>query len=84
MIPDDAIRAEIAHNFDYFQRTLAEHLARHAGQFALIRSQRVIEYFCDPFDAELRGARIFGDGLYSIQQVTAEPIELGMYANAIG
>jgi hypothetical protein len=80
--PESATRAEIAANYDFFQRQLGQLLADHAGQFALLRGRRIIGYFDDPFDADLAGTHAFPDKLYSIQQVTSEPAELGIYANA--
>jgi hypothetical protein len=79
---ESPVRAEIAANYDFFQRQLGQLLADHAGQFVLLRGRRIIDYFDDPFDADLAGTRAFPDRLYSIQQVTAEPAELGIYANA--
>ena len=73
---------EIARNFDFFQRTLGEHLRAHAGQFALLKSQRIHGYFESPSAADKAGWSRFTDRIYSIQQVTSEPVELGLYATA--
>ena len=78
----DPLADEIARNFDFFQRTLPTHLRAHAGEYALIKGQRVHGYFATPGDADREGWSQFKDGLYSIQQVTPEPVELGVYANA--
>lgn len=78
----ESLEQEIARNFDYFQRTLSEHLRAHAGRFALIKRQRVHGYFASPGEADREGWSRFGDGIYSIQQITPEPVELGLYANA--
>lgn len=74
---------EVSRNFDYFQRMLALYLPIHRQQFALLRDAAVIGFFDDVGDADDAGASRFADGLYSIQQVTAEPVELGVYANAV-
>ena len=79
---DEALNCEIAGNFDWFQRTLALHLRAHAGKFALIKSSRVHGYFDTVGEADRTGWSRFSDRLYSIQQVTPEPIELGLYSNA--
>ena len=78
----DELRREIAHNFDYFQRTLLDHLREHPGKFALLKSARVIGFFDSPGEADRAGWTRYSDGLYSIQQVTPQPVELGCYANA--
>lgn len=76
------IRAEISRNFDAFQRTLAAILPMQRDRFALLRHGAVIAFFDKPGAADAAGASQFADGLYSIQQVTDEPVELGLYANA--
>ncbi len=80
---DETLRHEISENFDFFQRTLKEHLRAHAGQFALIKSRRVHGYFDTASAADNEGWSRFSDKVYSIQQVTPEPVELGLYANTI-
>jgi hypothetical protein len=76
------LRAEIARNFDAFQRTLAAILPMQRNRFALIRHGAIIGFFDKPGIADAEGASRFADGIYSIQQVTDEPVELGLYANA--
>lgn len=78
----DALTDEISRNFDAFQRMLSFYLATHADRFALLKDGGVVEFFDTPSAADKAGASRFDDGLYSIQQVTAEPVELGVYANA--
>jgi len=78
------IREEFARNFDALQRRLSDYLIDHSGEFALMRNGTVVDFFATPGEADGEGWTRFDDGIYSIQQITAEPIELGMYANAIG
>lgn len=78
----DPLLAEIATNFDWFQRTLAEHLRAHAGEYVLLKHGRAHGYFPSAAEADHEGWTRFADHLYSIQQVTPEPVELGVYANA--
>lgn len=76
------LRAEIAQNFDAFQRTLAALLPLQRNRFALIRHGSIVDFFDRPGAADAAGTAKFADGIYSIQQVTEEPVELGLYANA--
>lgn len=76
------LRLEITRNFDAFQRSLAAWLPVQRNRFALLRNGAVVAFFDSPGAADEAGARQFADGLYSIQQVTDEPLELGLYANA--
>lgn len=80
---DTALQSEIARNFDYFQRTLAAFLQTQRGRYALLREGAVVAFFDAPGDADLEGAKRFADCLYSIQQVTDEPVNLGLYAHGI-
>ena len=76
------LKAEIARNFDAFQRGLAAILSTQQNRFALLRHGAIVAFFDKPGAADAAGAAQFADGLYSIQQVTDEPVELGLYANA--
>ena len=76
------LRTEIARNFDAFQRTLTTILPMQRNRFALLRHGAVVGFFDRPGAADAAGSAQFNDGLYSIQQVTDEPVELGLYANA--
>lgn len=76
------LRSEIAKNFDSFQRTLAAILPSQRNRFALLRHGAIVDFFDTPGGADDAGNARFSDGLYSIQQVTEEPVELGLYANA--
>jgi hypothetical protein len=73
---------EVDANFDFFQRRLSEYLDYEAGKFALLRHRAVVGFYTDPGAADEAGHRKFPDGLYSIQEVTAEPVHLGLYSNA--
>jgi hypothetical protein len=82
LLAKDALHIEIERNYDFFQRSLARLLLDHAGEFALIKGKKFVGFYADPFDADIAGTAHFPDKLYSIQQVTDEPVELGIYANA--
>lgn len=77
-----ALRAEIQFNYDAFQRALATFLPNELNRYALLRRGEVFAFFDRPGAADVAGSQSFPDGLYSIQQVTDEPVELGVYANA--
>jgi hypothetical protein len=79
---DAALTQEIARNFDYLQRNLATYLPLQRDRYALLKAGSIIDFFDTAGDADDAGATKFADNLYSIQQVTNEPVELGLYANA--
>lgn len=74
----EALKSEIDHNYDFFQRNLASYLKEHAGQYALLRSAHLVKFYDTLGDAFRSGVGQFPDGLFSVQQVTDEPVELGM------
>ncbi|RJF93703.1 hypothetical protein [Sphingomonas cavernae] len=73
---------EVDANYDFFQRHLASILRNHRHQYVLIRNQRLIDYFDDVGDAYRAGLKRFADGIFSIQEVTDEPVDLGIFSHA--
>ena len=80
---DDPIRRhEIDANYDYFQRQLARLLPSHEGRYALLKSCRIEGLFDKPGDAYRDGLSRFSDGIFSIQEVTDEPLHAGFFSLA--
>ena len=73
---------EVDANYDFFQRTLRAHLDGHRGEYALIRNQRIVGFFDDVGDAYRAGLARFPDMPFSIQEVTDEPVDLGIFSHA--
>lgn len=78
------LKAEIDHNYDYFQRSLSTLLETHSGQYALLRSANVVGFFPGPGAAYRSGLERFPDQIFSVQQVTDEPVEMGFLSVAVG
>lgn len=78
----NAQQREVDANYDFFQRHLGAILADHEGEYALIRSRRIMGYFEKPGSAYDEGMRRFSDGRFSIQEVTDEPLHLGFWSIA--
>ena len=76
----DALTIEVDRNYDFFQRSMTRYLPEHLGEYALLRHAEVVDFFADARIAEARG-ETFADGLYSIQLVDPEPVNLGLYSN---
>lgn len=72
---------EVDQNYDAFQRMLNAWLPCHRGQYALMRSRQLVDFFDLPGDAYRAGTSRFNDGLFSIQEVTDEPIDLGLWSH---
>lgn len=78
----EALSREVDQNYDYFQRRVATYLANEPGRFALIRHRKVIGFYDDPGQAARAGSARFKDNIFSIQEVTDAPIDLGLYSYA--
>ena len=77
-----AIDTEIDRNFDFFQRNMARFLPDERGKFALLRHGKVVRFYATARDAEHAGVKKFPDDLFSIQEVTSEPVDLGFFTHA--
>lgn len=73
--------AEVDRNYDAFVRLLGSILPEHRNQLALMRDGQVLGYFGSPGAANRAGHERFPDGIYSIQEVTDEPIDLGFWSH---
>jgi hypothetical protein len=78
----EKIEHEIDQNFDFFQRNLSDYIPRFEGKFALLKNCAVVRFFDSAFEAEQAGEKEFSDGLYSIQQVSRAPADLGFFSYA--
>lgn len=73
--------AEVQRNYDAFQRVVRDLMVEHLNQFALMRHATVVDFFAKPGDAYRAGLARFEDGIFSIQEVTDEPIDLGLFSH---
>jgi hypothetical protein len=74
-------RAEVDHNYDAFVRILRDIIPDHRDQLALMRNGEIVGYFDTPAEANQAGCAKFPDGIFSIQEVTDEPIDLGFWSH---
>jgi hypothetical protein len=79
---DTERKHEIDANYDFLQRTLALLLPSHEGQYALLKNCAVIDFFDKPGDAYRDGLSRFPDKVFSIQEITSEPLDLGFFSHA--
>lgn len=76
-----ALSAEVDANYDYFLRHLRDFLKDHAGRYAVLKNRAVVDFFDKPGDAYRYAREAIPDGLFSIQEVTDEPIDLGFFSH---
>ena len=74
-------RQEVDRNYDAFVRVLGTILPEHRDQLALMRDGRIVDYFDTPRAALGAAVELFPDGIFSIQEVTDEPIDLGFWSH---
>lgn len=78
---DTRLRAEIDQNFDAFQRSVATFLPEQAGQFALMRGGEIMGFYGSIAAADREGTARYRDGIYSIQEVVIDPVDLGFFSH---
>ena len=74
---------QVERNFEAFQRLLPDLLSLHAGKFAVLHDETVIDFFDSLSDAVKFGHARFGDANFSVQEVTSQNINLGFYSYAL-
>ena len=74
-------KQQVDHNYDVFSRMLGSILPEHRDQLALMRDGSVVGYFETPRAALTAASELFPDGIFSIQEVTDEPIDLGFWSH---
>ncbi|MBX3560814.1 MAG: hypothetical protein KF780_03275 [Sphingomonas sp.] len=72
---------EVDRNYDAFMRMLGAILPEHRDQLALMRDGRIVGYYDTPRQALCAASELFPDEIFSIQEVTDEPIDLGFWSH---
>ncbi|HEX8240607.1 MAG TPA: hypothetical protein VF574_12780 [Allosphingosinicella sp.] len=73
---------EVDRNYDAFMSMLDSILPEHRDELALMRDGQIVGYFNTPRELLLAASERFPDGVFSIQEVTDEPIFLGVWSDA--
>jgi hypothetical protein len=73
---------EVDRNYGAFMRILESLLPDHRDQLALMRDERIVGYFNTPRELLEAAHERFPDGIFSIQEVTDEPLFLGYCQDA--
>ena len=74
-------KLEVDRNYDAFMRRLGDILEDHRDELALMRDGEIVGYYSTPREALMAASEIFPDGIFSIQEVTDEPIDLGFWSH---
>ena len=73
---------EVRKNYDAFRKLLPGLLETHPGKFALLRDEKVVEFFDTARDALVFAQSQYADGLFSVQEVNDSVVDLGWYSHA--
>lgn len=77
------INDEVDRNFDAFLEKLEPLLQSNGGQYALMRKGEIEGFFSSDIEALSAGRSRFSDCLFSIQEITDRPVDLGFFSHAI-
>lgn len=80
---DTAQEREVDRNYEAFQSHLPQLIRQYAHQHALMRHGQIVALYNNASDALKAGGERFADGIYSVQEVTDRPIDLGFFSHAI-
>ena len=72
---------DVDRNYDVFVQLLPSLLPEHRDEFALMRNGKIVDFFTKSGDANRAGVEAFSNGIFSIQEVTDEPIDLGFWSH---
>jgi hypothetical protein len=78
-----ALQQEIDGNLQAFRQQLPKLMGAHRDKYALLRHGEVVGIYDTALDAQTAGRKIYRDELFSIQKVSDEPLELGVFSNAV-
>lgn len=82
MPTDQAKKQEVDNNYEAFRALLPGLVNDHAGKFVVMRHKKPVEFFDTARDALVFGNRAFNDGIFSVQEVTTNIIDLGWFSHA--
>jgi hypothetical protein len=77
------LEREVDLNFDAFVEELPEIMPKHAGEYVLMKNGRMVSFHSSADAALSAGRATYADGIYSIQEVTDRPIDLGFFSHAV-
>ncbi len=79
----EEVQKEVDRNYVAFQRMLPSILSQRGGQFALMKGGDCIAFFDTGRDAQIAGQTLYGEGKFSVQEVTQRVVDLGWYSRAL-
>ena len=79
--PLSKMREEVDRNYKAFKKMKFD--AGDKGKFALLKDTEVITILSSREEAIRAGEERYPDGLYSFQEIDAQPVDLGVWSHAL-
>lgn len=73
----------VKENYKAFEKELPKLLKRHRDKYALMRNKKVVKIYPTMFAAWEAGQNLYKDEMYSIQEITDVPLDLGIYSRVL-
>ena len=83
MAAQQAAQAEVDRNYEAFEALLPSLKATHANKWALLHDGTLTAVFDTVRDAHLAGVKLYPETYFSVQEVTARPVDLGWFSHAV-
>ena len=80
---NDKYQQEVDRNYNEFKKMLPNILATYHDKYALMKDGNILGYYSTAQDAAVAAQTFIPDGVFSIQEVTDSPINLGFFTNAV-
>jgi hypothetical protein len=77
------IRDQVENNFKAFQAMLSTILPVHQEKYALMKDGAAVGFYSTLEDAYMTANQFFRDQPFSVQKVTATPVDLGFFSHAV-
>jgi hypothetical protein len=77
-----AHQEQVDKNYEAFKKALPQ-LRGHEGKYALIRDGDIVAIYDTLQDAVTTAEKFYEDHVYSIQKISAEPVDLGYFSHAV-
>ena len=74
---------EVDKNYDFFKTQISRLKSSHLKKFVLLHNREISDFFTSEDDAIKIGKEKYGEGGFSVQQVSDRPIELGYQSYVI-
>ena len=76
-------KREVDANYKAFKARFDELYREHPGKYALMRDREVVAFFSGFNDAMTAGRLLYGNGVFSVQHVTLNKLDLGYWNHAL-